>query len=63
MVPRFNCRHDGGMLEEEGGQYVDAEDYDALCNFLIDCFPKLIKLADSITDAAADIEHVALNGV
>ena len=30
MVPRFNCRHDDGMYEEEGGQYVDAYDYDKL---------------------------------
>lgn len=30
MVARFHCLHDDGMLEEEGGEYVDAEDYDNL---------------------------------
>ena len=40
MVARFNSRNDGGMFEEEGGRYVDAEDYDNLKarhdSFLVD---------------------------
>lgn len=63
MVPRFNCRHDGGMFEEEGGQYVDAEDYDKLCNVLLGYYDKLMLVSDGIHDMASDMECVALNGV
>ena len=64
MVPRFNCRFppDEAMFEEEGGQYVDAEDYDKLCNFLMDCFNKLTLTADGTKELANDMEFVALNG-
>jgi len=66
MVARFNCHptiHGEFMVEEEGGQYVKAEDYDRLCNFLIDSFSKLTKLAEDVEEVGIDIEHVALNGV
>jgi hypothetical protein len=66
MVPRFNCRpddYDEFMVEEEGGEYVKAEDYEKLCNFLIDSFSKLMKLAEDVEEVGIDIEHVALNGV
>ena len=63
MVTRFNCRHDGGMFEEEGGQYVDAQDYDDIRNFLMVCFNELKKSTDATSGVLSDIEHVALNGL
>jgi hypothetical protein len=51
------------MFEEEGGQYVDAEDYDKLCNVLLGYYDKLMLVSDGIHDMAGDMECVALNGV
>jgi hypothetical protein len=51
------------MFEAEGGEYVKAEDYDKLCNFLIDSFSKLTKLAEDVEEVGIDMECVALNGV
>ncbi len=59
MVPRFNCRHDGGMFEEEGGQYVDAEDYDEICNFVKDCFATLTKFTGGTREVLDDMDYTA----
>ena len=63
MVPRFNCRYDAGMSEEDGGRYVKAKDYDELCNVLLSYYNKLMLVSDGIHDMASDMEHFALNGV
>jgi hypothetical protein len=57
MVERFNVRNDGGMFEEEGGQYVDAEDYDKLRASFKRLQARLVEAGDEQYMCAEDELH------
>jgi hypothetical protein len=56
MVERFNVRNDGGMFEEEGGQYVDAEDYDNIRKLLTSCADNLLEYAVYTRDQIDELD-------
>ena len=59
MVQRFNCHptiHDEFMVEEEGGRYVYAEDYDNMRKLLRNCAHNLLEYAVYTRDQIDELD-------